>query len=418
MATVHFLRSLGNSTSFRGNPKLMVGALALIAFYLLRRHRWKRYYQIHEQYEAKWKAGSLTPAEAQQIIHVGLGRDLVFALKRAIGFALFKTYAIPSISKLLSSTQEHSTREKVSKRYADTEILIGTWLSCPVNGFLDPSKSSNERNPVKDPRVAIALARTNYLHSRYKISNDEYLYTLSLFVLEPPRWADRFGWRSLSPMEKDAWYIFWKDIGLKMNIRDIPPNRQAMDAWSRAYEETYMLPSLTNHKVASATLEELIYAVPAFLGLNALVKRIIICLLEDRVRIAMMYSQPSLFLRTLVQGLMTSLWIVQRYFGVPPRNAPWVVDPKLPDGEVVFRPTIYKSVPWYKAEPTGPVSRFIESLRVTLGLQAVMPDPRYRSSGYRIEQLGPTRYENDGHDFVFQEAARISKCPIPSAWTP
>jgi hypothetical protein len=45
----------------------------------------------------------------------------------------------------------------------------------------------------------------NYLHSRYqkagKISNDDMLYTLSLFVLEVKRWVGLYEWRSLTPLE-------------------------------------------------------------------------------------------------------------------------------------------------------------------------------------------------------------------------
>lgn len=45
----------------------------------------------------------------------------------------------------------------------------------------------------------------NYLHSLYqksgKISNDDMLYTMSLFVLELERWIREYEWRSLTPME-------------------------------------------------------------------------------------------------------------------------------------------------------------------------------------------------------------------------
>lgn len=45
----------------------------------------------------------------------------------------------------------------------------------------------------------------NYLHGRYqkanKISNDDMLYTLSLFILEVERWVRLYEWRKLTPME-------------------------------------------------------------------------------------------------------------------------------------------------------------------------------------------------------------------------
>jgi hypothetical protein len=33
------------------------------------------------------------------------------------------------------------------------------------------------------------------------ISNDDMLYTLSLFVLEPVRWVKRYEWREMTEME-------------------------------------------------------------------------------------------------------------------------------------------------------------------------------------------------------------------------
>ena len=45
----------------------------------------------------------------------------------------------------------------------------------------------------------------NYLHSLYqkqgKISNDDMLYTMSLFVTEIPRWVNDYEWRNVTPME-------------------------------------------------------------------------------------------------------------------------------------------------------------------------------------------------------------------------
>lgn len=46
----------------------------------------------------------------------------------------------------------------------------------------------SSHNPT-DERVLKAIARMNYLHSRYqkagKISNEDLLYTLSVFITEP-----------------------------------------------------------------------------------------------------------------------------------------------------------------------------------------------------------------------------------------
>ena len=42
-----------------------------------------------------------------------------------------------------------------------------------------------------------AIRRMNYLHSKYKnIRNADYLYVLAIFICEPIRFAEKYGYRS------------------------------------------------------------------------------------------------------------------------------------------------------------------------------------------------------------------------------
>lgn len=49
-----------------------------------------------------------------------------------------------------------------------------------------------------------------------------------------------------------------------------------------------MVPAESNHKLAEYTLDELLYAVPNIFGLKTFGKRVSVCLMDDRVRVAMM----------------------------------------------------------------------------------------------------------------------------------
>ena len=71
------------------------------------------------------------------------------------------------------------------RRYVDTGVLIRDFTCSPFDST----------------RHATALARMNWLHSRYDISNDDMLYTLSVFVTCPQRWLERFEWRGLTELE-------------------------------------------------------------------------------------------------------------------------------------------------------------------------------------------------------------------------
>jgi hypothetical protein len=47
----------------------------------------------------------------------------------------------------------------------------------------------------------LTLTTTSVYQKAGKISNDDMLYTLSLFVLETSRWIRTYEWRAMTPME-------------------------------------------------------------------------------------------------------------------------------------------------------------------------------------------------------------------------
>ncbi|KAJ7891879.1 hypothetical protein B0H14DRAFT_2259869, partial [Mycena olivaceomarginata] len=60
--------------------------------------------------------------------------------------------------------------------------VITTWMACPV---ARRSIGSGPVAPADNPRASFVLARVNGLHSRYKISNEDYFFTLGLFMFSP-----------------------------------------------------------------------------------------------------------------------------------------------------------------------------------------------------------------------------------------
>ena len=57
-------------------------------------------------------------------------------------------------------------------------------------------------NPLESERAQAAVQRMNSIHSKYRISNQDYVYVLCLFMLEPTRWIDQFGYRTSHDHEK------------------------------------------------------------------------------------------------------------------------------------------------------------------------------------------------------------------------
>ena len=76
---------------------------------------------------------------------------------------------------------------------------------------------------------------------------------LSTFIYEPIAGSTAFGWRPTCRNEQLAYYYFWRDIGERMGIRDIPPTYEAFEAWARAYERATFRYTETNRKIGAAT---------------------------------------------------------------------------------------------------------------------------------------------------------------------
>ncbi|KAF5371589.1 hypothetical protein D9758_003422 [Tetrapyrgos nigripes] len=457
----------------RSNPKSSLGLLAFISYLaLVRSLRWRQYNAIHKQYQKKYEQGKLTPEDAQKIIKPGMGYDMPFVLGYALSFALFKTYGVPSISKILKGTKELSSKEGISKRYTDTSILISTWIACPISGKTDPEVESNRflpkfassdssvELPEDDPRAMIALARVNWLHSKYPITNDDYLYTLALFAFEPETWAKRYGWRELSPLEREAYYIYWAEIGRRMGIKDIPTSAKEFKEWVEDFESRVMVTAESNHHVANYTLEELIYVLPETFGIKSFAKRVSITLLDDRVRVAMMYPEQPPIMHYLVTGSLLAMAYFQRYLCLPRIWSQKYVDPKMPafakkndaNGSSCPYPHVHSSAqanrngianglgaekdsttlnqdhlprmhplqftqrPWYKPEPKNFLERAQLSLALWAGLYEERPSKELRSDGYRLEELGPLKFERVGNEETIRMAEELQQRPITGAW--
>lgn len=237
-------------------------------------------------YTTRQSLAQMTDNDAFEIQKTMAELEFPFTFTKALQFALFRTYGIPSISKVLVATSQLSDIATASKRYADTAVLIREFMAH------EPS----------DPRTLEAIARMNYIHSLYQksgaIRDDDMLFTLSLFVSEPIRWIERYEWRNLEPFEQCALGVFWKSIGDAMGI-DYQKLKSARDGWvdglhwieelaewSEEYEKQNMVPCLDNKKTADETVAILLWGVPK--PLQPFGARVVSAIMDDRLRTSMM----------------------------------------------------------------------------------------------------------------------------------
>lgn len=170
-----------------------------------------------------------------RIMHLSFGYEFSWDSIRSLEIALYRTYCVPSISALLDRTGEFC--ERTQQRYDDTSLLVAEICK---HGYLEG-------------RGKEALERMNWAHSHYKISNDDYLYVLSTFIYEPVQWIDKFGWRQLCDVERQGYYFFWREVGKRMGINNIPPGYDECERWKNEYEAKHFVFAETNQRIGSYT---------------------------------------------------------------------------------------------------------------------------------------------------------------------
>jgi hypothetical protein len=228
---------------------------------------------------------SLDPeVDWHEITRITSAIEFPWDVSQALSLALFRTYAVPSIGSLLAETGEFTQR--VQKRYDDTVLLLDAVLH---HGFDD--------GPGRD-----ALRRINRMHGHHPISNDDYRYVLSTFVVVPKRWIDAFGWRRLLPAEERAMVRYYRELGRHMGIKDLPEDYEEFEALMDSYERERFAFDAGARAVADATLELAATLPPNHLLPARLAKRATLALLDDHVLDAFGYDRPNPLLRTASRG--------------------------------------------------------------------------------------------------------------------
>lgn len=156
--------------------------------------------------------------EYVQIVRLMLDYEFPWDLYRALELALFRTFAVPSIGRLLHRTGEFEKHPQ--QRYDDSVLMIHAMLY----------------NGLQDDTGRAAVQHLNHIHGHYRISNADFLYTLATFAVVPARWIQEFGWRKLHKNEIRALTLDVIAMGNAMGIEGIPATYEGLAAFLDEYE--------------------------------------------------------------------------------------------------------------------------------------------------------------------------------------
>ncbi|KAF8980705.1 hypothetical protein BGZ46_003837 [Entomortierella lignicola] len=386
-------------------------SVALVLYMgLVRKRRYQRINRLLEKYPDPTLP--LRDLEvANEVWSIVSDYEFPFMVNFSIPMGVIKLSGIPSISKVTASTKQMS-RHGI-KRVEDTTLLMSEVLQSYTRRtaramFIDEvdiatgKVTTKPRDPKSvegsavnfddeelkerandDMRAKAAIDRINFIHSHYKIPQEEYMYNLSLLTLEARRWIDRYEWRTLTELEKNAMLAVFTDLGRKIGIENIPETLDDFEEWMVNYE-------LQNMKYApiNSTMADSVVGVPQSMvsspEAKARIKKFIVAILEPRVRAAVGYDEPT---KTQVFVSESILWVrgcIVKYLMMP-RTIPNLV--------TAMRAT--------KFEDVNPEDEKTENKEMaggcpfTGGMRYV---PRFHDlgpqypRGYKIEELGPVRF--------------------------
>jgi hypothetical protein len=221
----------------------------------MRRDHWKR------------RNDSLDPATD----YVEIYRNLVmhefpWDMNQALSFALFRTYAVPGIGRLLDRTGEFTSR----------------------------------------------------VQRAHDIPNDQFRYVLSTFVVVPRRWLDDYGKRPMTPTEVEASVHYYRALGRHMNIKDVPETYAEFEQLMDSYEAENFAYDAGGRRVADATLALMrtFYARPLRRPAGVFAR----ALMDQPLREAFRYDAPPVLVQRLSRAGLRARGVVLRAF--PARRRP------------------------------------------------------------------------------------------------
>ncbi len=240
----------------------------------------------------------------EEISRITGHHEFPWDVQQALSFALFRTYAVPSIGRLLHETDEFTDRTQ--KRHDDTVLVLETVLD----------------DGMENPDGRAAIRRMNQMHGRYDISNEDMLYVLSTFVVAPVRWIEEFGWRPLTETEKVASVEYYKRLGALMGIRGMPDDLAGFERHLDVHEARRFAYDPGARAVADATLDLFTTFYPR--PLRPAMRVFAIALLDDHLRRAFRYDAPPRWVQHLARRSLRARGRAVRL--LPPRRRPY--DPR------------------------------------------------------------------------------------------
>jgi hypothetical protein len=236
----------------------------------------------------------------EEIHRLTLFHDFPWDMRLAFNLAFNRSFALPRVARLLVQTGEILRTPR--KRADDTGIIMYEIL---LNG-------------LESPRGRIALRRLNDAHRHFALDNGDSNYVLAALVVIPVRWLQRYGWRAPSAHEREAAAAYYREVGRRMGVRDIPSGYAAFAEFFDAYEREHLRHTPEAERIERVTRDLLRGRIPG--PLRGAADALIGALYDEPLRRAYAVPRPPLWARAGLHVTLRTRAVMLRF--ARPRSEP------------------------------------------------------------------------------------------------
>ncbi|MEU6083812.1 oxygenase MpaB family protein [Streptomyces sp. NPDC047108] len=230
------------------------------------------------------EGGSGPTPEEERRAHAAYRRmalvDFPDDLRLGLNLGFYRTFAVPSIARVLHGTGRMTGRPKARAK-ATGEVMYALIEHGPDH-----------------PTGLETVALLNRIHARLPVGDEEFVYVLAAFCVAPLRWIDAHGPRPTTTAEKDAAYGFYACLARRMAIKPVPGSYAELASWMDGFEDRTFAVTPEGRALLEATRGLLADRFPA--PLAGVVRAASDTLLDERLRRAFGVAAPPRALRVLV----------------------------------------------------------------------------------------------------------------------
>ncbi|GAM28113.1 hypothetical protein SAMD00019534_112890 [Acytostelium subglobosum LB1] len=243
-----------------------------------------------------------------EIIKHFVGYEYPFEMFLALNFCFYRTFCSPTIASVYRKTG--TIYNTPDKRACDTDLLMHIWMDYGLDST--EGKASYEH-----------LNKIHGLHSS-KTRNVDFVFVLCCLVVDAIQFTNDYGWRRPEEKEKQAMWEFYRRVGQRMQLTNIPENLQKCYEFVESYTEDNRQARVTEDgQVLTEAITKLVcqwyYLLPAFVCRMAV--KVVLYQMGATFQRKLGLSKPSIFESLLINTVLITRRSILCV--IPPRSVPY-----------------------------------------------------------------------------------------------